>query len=86
MATLTVKQFSSLSKVEKEDVIFTFGVYLVAYRTLSHRYSLYQLSSFYVEMVNVLKGKKALIRIKVHPTPDTIDNYLEKISIKNIGL
>jgi len=86
MATLTIKQFSSLSKPEKEDVIFNFGVYLVAYKNLGHLYSLYQLSSFYVEMVYVLKRGKALIKIKVHPTPNTIDRFLDKVNIRGLGL
>ena len=85
MPSLTIQQFNSLPKGEKADVIYNFGVYLLHYENVRHIFSLYQLSSFYVEMVYSLKKRKVLIRVKTHATPDTIQKYLLKIDIKELG-
>jgi hypothetical protein len=85
LPSLTIAQFNSLSKDEKADVVYNFGVYLLDYENVRHLFSLYQLSNFYVELVYNLRKRKALTRIKSHPTPDTIEKYLLKIDIKELG-
>jgi len=86
LPSLTIEQFNSLSKNEKEDVVFNFGIYLLDYENVRHLFTLYQLSTFYVEMVYNLKKKKMLTRIKSHATPDSISKYLLKIDIKELGV
>ncbi|GEO09717.1 hypothetical protein [Segetibacter aerophilus] len=84
MPSLTIRQFNSLAQDEKADVVYNFGVYLLDYENVRHLFSLYQLSSFYVEMVYNLKNKKSLVRIKSHATPDTIQKYLLRIDINEL--
>lgn len=86
MPSLTIEQFNSLSKDEKADVVYNFGIYLLDYENIRHLFSLYQLSDFYVEMKYSLKRRKALTRIKTHSTTDSLDKYLTKIDLKEIGV
>ena len=85
MPLLTIEQFNSLSKDEKADVVYNFGIYLMDYENVRHLFSLYQLSTFYVELVYNLKKRKTLIRIKSHATSESIQKYLLKIDLKELG-
>lgn len=84
LPSLSIQQFDSLSRDQKADIVYNFGVYLLDYENVRHLFSLYQLSTFYVEIVYNLKKKKTLTRIKSHATPDTIQKYLLKIDIREL--
>jgi hypothetical protein len=86
LGAITINQFNSLAKDAKADVVYNFGMYLLHYENVRHIFSLYQLSDFYVEMVYSIKKKKVLIRIKGHPTPDTIEKYLLQIDLHEVGV
>ncbi|MCW3105815.1 MAG: hypothetical protein JWQ09_321 [Segetibacter sp.] len=84
--TISIGQFDSLKRNEKADIMYVFGQYLLHFETSRYIFSLYQLSTFYVEMVYDLRKNKRLTKIKSHATPDTINRYLRKIDIAELRL
>jgi hypothetical protein len=82
--SITIEQFESLKKSDKADVVFVFGVYLMHFENVRHIFALYNLGSFYVEMVYDNNPKKVLRRIKSHYSPDSLEKYLLKINIEEL--
>ena len=86
MPSISIEQFNSLAKNAKADVVQNFAEYLLHYQNVKHLFALYQLDSFYVELVYDIRQNKRLVRIKSHASTATIQKYLLKIDLEELGL
>lgn len=83
MKTISIEKFKSLNHTVQYDIVHYFGAFVGQYRKSGYLLALYQLHSFYVEVV--FKSEK-LVALNCYLSPDEIDRYLKQIDISELGL
>jgi hypothetical protein len=83
LENIPIDKFKALSKNEQYDIVHYFGIFLSQYHKGEYLVALYQLHSFYVEVVF---KSHTLIVLKCFESLKELDKFLNQIDISELGL
>lgn len=81
--SMTVIEFNLLAVSDKLDLIYKQGIYIGKQKTTDGSILLYQLDSFYTEIIYTMH-RKYVAKINCFTSIDRLDPYLDQVSIEAI--
>ena len=80
---MRLSEFEWLSKAEQSNAVYEEGVYIGKTNRSGRPAVLYQLDSFYVEIV-YKKYRRQVLTVEGFTAMDRLDSYLQKIPIEHL--
>jgi len=80
---MTISEFKSLGEREQIDVMASKGVQIAKIEHHKKQTYLYQVDSFYVEVIFITR-KEVTQKVKIFDTTDSLAAYLKKIDINSL--